>query len=1066
MKKIRFFLFAAVFTMAAGVTVGQISKNVTKIALIKDASGWIQFKDNQSINPETIFTVNKSEFGLSQADQMVIKRTEADQLGFTHHRYQQYYKGIPVEGGEFIIHSAAGKAITGNGKIITGLNLATTPALSPQQAVDKALAFTHAEKYMWEDPASEAMLKKARKDPAATYQPKAKLVVIDKKYGKDASKYILAYKVEVYAAKPLSYKNIYVNANSGAVYHTMDRLHLTDVPALAHTKYSGTQNITVDSTGPGAYRLHETGRSGVETYNMNTGTSYSAAVDFTHPDTDWTLTNAQQDEVGLDAHFGAEATYDFYWNSFGRDSYDDNGAPLISYVHYDVDYDNAFWNGTVMTYGDGDGSTTGPFTALDVCAHELTHGVTEYTANLIYQDEPGALNEAFSDIFSAAVEFYATPSQADWFVGEDFDLSGGNGFRNMSDPNEDDQPDTYLGTNWYSGTMDNGGVHYNNSVGNYWFYLLSVGGSGTNDLGNYFSVDSIGIEKAARIAYRTLSVYLTENSQYADARMASIQAATDLFGHCSNEMIQTVNAWYAVGIGMAVADNDVYISEVVNPVTACGMTYEPVSVNMIYNGCSQPLNANDTIKFFYQVDGGTVVGDTMILANTINGGDTINFTFSVPADVQALGMHSITCWLNYANDTVNYNDTLASYSFENRLYQNSDVGVTGIVSPESACNLSASEDVTIKLGSFACDFLPAGAAIPVGYSINNGPYVYDTITILSDMYPDSVILHTFSIPADLSATGISYTIKAKTFFADDSLSTNDEYAGYVVINPASLSDTIVTFEQANASDMYLVTLGDYANASIANAAHHTGTKGFRMTGGNALSYYTMLEFPDGFNTWTINDFLSAKITFCVDATAWSNAYLRFSLKQTFGQAGYEYILGQGYDYSIASNFRVLVNDVTQIGGTYNPTTANSDPFVSHFLDLSTYAGSKFTVTFETRNICKDTLIFTMDNAYVDNVKFMNAIDDIGIEAEDISNYLDIFPNPVSEMLNVNLFSNEQQAVNIEVFDIQGKIMESKTENAIKGQNFFKLDMNGKPAGMYFIRISTNKGIFNDKIMKK
>jgi len=353
-------------------------------------------------------------------------------------------------------------------------------------------------------------------------------------------------------------------------------------------------------------------------------------------------------------------------------------------------------------------------------------------------------------------------------------------------------------------------------------------------------VDSIGIEKAARITYRTLSVYLTENSQYADARMASIQAATDLFGHCSNEMIQTVNAWYAVGIGMAVADNDVYISEVVNPVTACGMTYEPVSVNMIYNGCSHPLNANDTIKFFYQVDGGTVVGDTMILANTINGGDTINFTFSVPADVQALGMHSITCWLNYANDTVNYNDTLASYSFENRLYQNSDVGVTGIVSPESACNLSASEDVTIKLGSFACDFLPAGAAIPVGYSINNGPYVYDTITILSDMYPDSVILHTFSIPADLSATGISYTIKAKTFFADDSLSTNDEYAGYVVINPASLSDTIVTFEQANASDMYLVTLGDYANASIANAAHHTGTKGFRMTGGNALSYYTML----------------------------------------------------------------------------------------------------------------------------------------------------------------------------------------------------------------------------------
>ncbi len=1066
MKKVIFFLFAVVFTMAAGISAGQISKNISKIAVIKDPSGWIQFKENQQLNPETIFTLNKSEFGLTSTDQMLINRTEADKLGFTHHRFQQYYKGIPVEGGEFLIHSTSGKAISGNGKIITGLNLASTPALSPQDAIDKALAYTHAEKYMWEDPASEATLKKARKDPTATYQPKARLVIIDKHYGTDASKYVLAYKVEVYASKPLSYKNIFVNANNGAIYHTIDRLHLTDVPAIAHTKYSGTQNITVDSTGTGAYRLHETGRSGVATYNLLTGTSYNAAVDFTHPNTDWTLTNAQQDEVGLDAHFGAEATYDYYWNNFSRDSYDNNGAPLFSYVHYDVNYDNAFWNGTVMTYGDGDGSSTGPFTALDVCAHELTHGVTEYTANLVYQDEPGALNEAFSDIFSAAVEFYATPAQADWFVGEDFDLSGGNGFRNMSDPNEDGQPDTYLGTNWFSGTMDNGGVHYNNSVGNYWFYLLSVGGSGTNDLGNYFSVDSIGIEKAAQIAYRTLSVYLTSNSQYADARLASIQAATDLFGHCSNEMMQTVNAWYAVGIGMAVADYDVYINKVLNPVTACGMTYEPVTVSMIYNGCNQPLNAGDTIHFFYQADGGIVVGDTMILANNINGGDTINFDFTVPADVQALGMHTITCWLNYANDTVNYNDTLVSHSFENRLYQNSDVGVTSIVSPLSACNLSTSEDVTIKLSSFACDYLPAGAAIPVGYSINNGPYVYDTITIVSDMYPDSVIYHTFSIPADLSVTGTSYSINAKTFFADDSINSNDEFAGYIVKNPASLSDTIVTFEQTNASDMFMVTLGDYANASIATAAHHTGTKGFRMTGGNALTYYTMLQFPDSTNTWSINDFLSAKITFCVDATAWSAAYLRFSLKQTFGQAGYEYILGDGYDYSIASNFRVLVNDVTQIGGTYNPTTANSDPFVSHFLDLSAYAGSKFTVTFETRNLCKDTLFFTMDNAYLDNVKFMNDIDDIGIEAEDISSYLELFPNPVSEILNINLFANEQQPVKIELFDIQGKLMGSHEEYAHKGQNVFYLDMNGKTAGMYFIRISTSKGIYNDKILKK
>lgn len=123
----------------------------------------------------------------------------------------------------------------------------------------------------------------------------------------------------------------------------------------------------------------------------------------------------------------------------------------------------------------------------------------------------------------------------------------------MSNPNEDGQPDTYLGTSWYSGTMDNGGVHYNSGVANYWFYLLSVGGSGTNDNGDVFNVDSLGIDVAAQIAYRALSVYLTSTSQYFDARLATIQAASDLYGDCSNEMVQTANAWYAVGVGMAIA---------------------------------------------------------------------------------------------------------------------------------------------------------------------------------------------------------------------------------------------------------------------------------------------------------------------------------------------------------------------------------------------------------------------------------------------------------------------------------------------------------------------------------
>jgi len=1064
MKRSSIIIFAVVYFLTAGISFAQISKNIAKIATIKDPSGWVEFKNNSNLDPTTIFITNKTDFGLTASDQMLVYRTETDKKGFTHIRYQQLYQGIPVEGSEFIIHGLNGKAIKGNGRIVAGINKTVNPVLSENQAIEKALSFTNAKKYMWEDSENEALIKRIKKDPEATYYPKAKLVLFDKHFGNDASKYILAYKVNVYATQPLSHKNVYINAATGQMIHTIDLIRVTgDVPATAHTKYNGVQPITVDSMGVGAYRLHESARCGVETYDLNTSTDYGTAVDFVHPDTDWDITNTEMDEIALDAHFGAEKTYDYYMEKFGRDSYDNMGSPLISYVHYDVDYANAFWDGSRMTYGDGNGSSEGPFTALDVCGHEITHGVTEYTANLIYQDESGALNEALSDIFSAAIEFYATPALADWFVGEDFDLStGGNGFRNMSNPNEDGQPDTYLGTNWYSGTLDNGGVHTNSGVANYWFYLLSEGGSGTNDIGNVFNVDSLSIDTAAKIVYYALTNYLTNTSNYYDMRLATIQAAIDIFGDCSNEMTQVANAWYAVGIGMAVADNDVYISEVLAPVTACGMMYEPVEVRMIYNGCDLPINAGDSIFFFYKADGGAVVGDTLILAANLNGGDTIDFTFSVPADVQTIGNHTIDCWLNYRNDTIANNDTLATYTFENKLYQNSDVGIIGITSPVSGCNLSNMEDVTVKIGFFGCDFLSAGNDIAVGYSINNGSYVYDTVTTLYDMYPDSVIYHTFAIPADLSISGTKYTFKAKTFFDIDSMNSNDEFSGYVVKNPLSLSDTIVTFEQINYDNMFLTSLGEYAHAGLYPIS---GNKVYRMTGGNVFAYYTMLEFPDGSNTWAINDFLSAKIKFCVDASTWSTVNMRFTLKQTFGKDAYEYYLGAGNDFSVASNFRVVVNDYTQIGSTYNPTTASSDPFVTHFINLDAYAGTKFTVTLETRNISKDTLIFIMDNAYVDNVKFMET-SDVGVSAELMNDYLNIYPNPVTELLNITLFSNTQQDVTIELMDLQGKLIESRIEKTFIGNNSFQLNLNGRPSGIYFIRMTTDKGIYNNKIIKE
>jgi hypothetical protein len=249
-------------------------------------------------------------------------------------------------------------------------------------------------------------------------------------------------------------------------------------------------------------------------------------------------------------------TYDYWMSKHNRNSYNNAGAKIKSYVHYDKAYDNAFWNGSVMTYGDGSDTYFDALTSIDVAGHEIGHAVCEYTAGLVYSYESGAMNEGFSDIWGACIEAFGknggTANANTWLIGEDIERRAGHAaLRSMSNPNSEGQPDTYLGTSWYSGSGDNGGVHYNSGVLNHWFYRLSVGGSGTNDNGTAFNVSAIGIDKAAQIAYRLESVYLSSNSNYQAAANFGATAAADLYGAGSAEEVATIEAFKAVGLTVA-----------------------------------------------------------------------------------------------------------------------------------------------------------------------------------------------------------------------------------------------------------------------------------------------------------------------------------------------------------------------------------------------------------------------------------------------------------------------------------------------------------------------------------
>lgn len=295
---------------------------------------------------------------------------------------------------------------------------------------------------------------------------------------------------------------------------------------------------------------------------------------------------AANDDYALDAHWGAGMVYDYWKNVHGRFSFDNRNSAIKSYVHYGPAYDNAFWNGSVMTYGDGSGTTAlgfKPLTSLDVCGHEIGHGICSYTADLVYESESGAMNEALSDIWAASIERYVVlnvdPSLASVYkpfsIGEQISVDANDPLRRMDNPKAQSNPDTYGGQYWENPVCtptlanDECGVHTNSGVLNKWYYLIVAGsGAGSGPDASYavpgaddgladngalyntvpYSVTGIGFNKAQTITY-LMELSLTPNATYAQARAAAINAARILYGECSQEEIAVTNAFFAVGVG-------------------------------------------------------------------------------------------------------------------------------------------------------------------------------------------------------------------------------------------------------------------------------------------------------------------------------------------------------------------------------------------------------------------------------------------------------------------------------------------------------------------------------------
>ncbi len=568
--------FAAFFVASlVTVAVAQEGQRLAGATVI-DHSGYTNLPNFIKLNPTQQMSresfVNWAVYALNVPNTSTFKpyETFSDEYGFTHTRYKQYMNGIPVEGTQVIAHSKEGKVQMVNGDYYLNFSEASTASLNESDALFAALKKVNAQKYMWEDKVMEALQRQSNPE-FSTYFPKGELVYVHKKgTGFSAENMRLAYKFNVYAEVPLYRANVFVDANNGQILDEQNLICTADVVGTGVTKYSGSKAMTCDNT-TGPFRLREVGRgNGIETYNLSGGTTYGSATDFTNGSSTWNLPGT--DQAASDAHWGAEMTYDYYKLVHNRNSIDGAGFKLKSYVHYSTGLVNAFWNGAEMSYGDGNGSSYTIMTALDICGHEITHGLTAYTAGLSGGNEPGALNEGFSDIFGTTIEWYARPTQKDWLMGADV-MPSGQGLRDMSNPKNLGQPNCYLGTYWDAVNQE---VHNNDGPAIYWYYLLCQGGSGTNDIGNAYNVTGQTMAKARLIAFRGLTVYFTGSTTYANARTFTEQAATDIYGSCSNELGATSAAWYAVGVGPLPTGGAPLASFSTGPLGGCTM---PVTVN-------------------------------------------------------------------------------------------------------------------------------------------------------------------------------------------------------------------------------------------------------------------------------------------------------------------------------------------------------------------------------------------------------------------------------------------------------------------------------------------------------
>ena len=485
-----------------------------------------------------------------RAGDLHITRVQADTMapGRTHERLAQHHEGLPVFGGELVRQMSGATVLSVFGRVFDDVFI---PSTEPAFDLDTAIA-------------------RVRRDAGASVSVAASELGIQP----TSTGFVLAYRIRVRTG--IGSRLYLIDAQSGDIVDTRSEVRHQDQPVIGvgtgvlrdQKKVSVTETSTgfeaVDLLRPAlAFTLDFRGSlTRLNTFLANGVLSASDVA--TSTTSTWT------DRMVVDAHAHQGWVYDYYLKRFGRRGLDDRDTELVTIVHplfrsaaptlpsdlVDDWINNASYLplDNVVIFGDGDGIFFEAFAgALDIVAHEMTHGVIEFSSRLEYEDEPGALNEAFCDIMGASAEFFLVRPEGpqagpNFLMGEDITFAGPGFIRSMQNPIAGGDPDHYSLRMFIGTDTDSGGVHVNSTIVSHAYYLAVAGGRNRVSGLTVQGVGVSNIDRMERIFYRAFVFMLGPLSQFSDARAATLQAASELFGAGSNERAQLLQAWNAVGV--------------------------------------------------------------------------------------------------------------------------------------------------------------------------------------------------------------------------------------------------------------------------------------------------------------------------------------------------------------------------------------------------------------------------------------------------------------------------------------------------------------------------------------